>query len=76
MMSVLVRGRLSKALGPGRAQEIMLETTERMGGRDLESPQDLLTFAELLIKAGGLVQAVGRSLKVQALLHGAVEKAG
>jgi hypothetical protein len=69
-----VHERMVKALGPRRAGEILRETLDRFGERMLETPQDMLDFAELLIKSGGLVQAVGRSLKVQALLRGAVER--
>lgn len=69
-----VHERLSKALGAKRAAEVMRETLGRIGGRPIDTPQDMLEFAELLVKSGGLVQAVGRSLKVQALLRGAVER--
>lgn len=72
-MAMLAHERLTKALGPTRATDITREVLSRLGSRELESPQDLLDFAVLLIKHGGLVQAVGRSLKVQALLRGAVE---
>lgn len=66
--------RLSKALGPKRAGEVMNEAISRLNGISVETPQDMLDVAEILVKAGGLVQAVGRSLKVQALLRGAIER--
>ena len=47
----LVLERLTKALGPTRAAEVMND----------------------LLRCGGLIQSVGRSLKVQALLRGATE---
>jgi hypothetical protein len=73
-MAPLVQERLAKALGAKRATEVSAPVLEQLGGRALETPQDLLEFAEIMIKHGGLVQAVARSLKVQALLRGAVER--
>jgi hypothetical protein len=69
-----VHERLVKALGDRRAAEVFHATCDDFGDRLIDSPQDMLDFAEALIRAGGLVQAVGRSLKVQALLRGAVER--
>jgi hypothetical protein len=70
-----VHARLTKALGPVRAGEVLSSTLLRMGCKAIASPQDLLEFSEHLIRQGGLVQAVGRSFKVKALLRGAVEAA-
>jgi hypothetical protein len=72
-LAPVVYERLAKALGDRRAGEVYCEAYERFGERLVDTPQDMLEFAELLIRSGGLVQAVGRSLKVQALLRGAVE---
>ncbi len=72
-MAPLVYERLSKALGPRRAAEVMRDCLNQLGGSPMETAQDLLVFAGQLIKMPGLVQAVGRSLKVQALLLGATE---
>jgi hypothetical protein len=74
-LMAFVNARLSKALGPVRAGEILSSMLLRMGCKAIETPQDLLEFSEHLIRHGGLVQAVGRSFKVKALLHGAVEAA-
>lgn len=74
-MTPFVLARLSKALGPTRGMEVMDAALGRMGLRVLDTPQELLDFSEHLIRQGGLVQAVGRSLKVQAFLRGAVEAA-
>lgn len=73
-LAPLVHERLVKALGQKRAAEVMRDTITRLGGRAIDTPQDMLDAADVLIKNGGLVQAVGRSLKVQALLRGAVER--
>jgi hypothetical protein len=74
-LMAFVNARLSKALGPARAGEVLSAMLLRMGCKALETPQDLLEFSEHLIRQGGLAQAVGRSFKVKALLRGAVEAA-
>ncbi len=68
-----IHERLTKALGPARASEVMNERLTTWRPRPLETAQDLLEFANHLMRCGGLIQAVGRSLKVQALLRGAAE---
>jgi hypothetical protein len=73
-MAPMVYERMSKALGPKRAAEVMREALAQLDDRRLEGPEDVLAFAERLIATTGLVQVVGRSLKVQALLRGAVER--
>jgi hypothetical protein len=65
--------RLSKALGPVRAVEVLSDALVVMERNEIETPQDLLELSEYLIRQGGLAQAVGRSFKVKALLRGAVE---
>jgi hypothetical protein len=69
----LVLERLTKALGPARAAEVMNERLSSWRPRPLDTAQDLLEFSNHLMRCGGLIQAVGRSLKVQALLRGATE---
>jgi hypothetical protein len=72
-LAPIIHERLVKAMGARRAAEVFREGHARFGERNIETPQDMLEFASLLIESGGLVQAVGRSLKVQALLRGAIE---
>ena len=69
-----IHERLVKALGATRAGEVLTDVLARFGDRQVETPQDMLDFAEVLCRSGGLVMAVGRSLKVQALLRGAQER--
>jgi hypothetical protein len=73
-MAPMVFERMTKALGPKRASEVMRDALVLLDDRRIDGPDDVLAFAELLIGGTGLVQVVGRSLKVQALLHGAVER--
>jgi hypothetical protein len=69
----VVYERLAKALGERRASEVYLETSAQLGDRRIETAGDMAQFAEILIRAGGLLKAVGHSLKIQALLHGAID---
>ena len=73
-MAPMVYERMTKALGPKRANEVMREALTQLDDRRIDGPDDVLAFAEQLIGGTGLVQAVGRALKVQALLHGAAER--
>lgn len=70
----LVQERLRKALGPARAAEVLRQALTGFRGQPIDTPQDLMELAERLIGMGGLVTAVGRSFKVQAILRGAVER--
>ncbi len=65
--------RLRKALGTAKGAEIMRQVLVGFASRPVETAQDLLDFAERLIRLGKLTQPVGRSLKVDAILRGATE---
>ena len=73
MVVPFVLDRLTKALGAARAAEVMNERLTQWRPRTLDTAQDLLEFSSHIMRCGGLVQAVGRSLKVRALLRGATE---
>jgi hypothetical protein len=73
-LAPMVHDRLINALGPQRAADVLHDAYLRFGNRLIETPQDMLEFAGILVQLGGLIQAVGRSLKVQALLRGAVDR--
>ena len=66
-------GKLARILGQERARALTDETLERIGLPELRSPNDLRTFAAELMKRGGFIEAVGRSLHVHAVLRGASE---
>lgn len=67
-------GRLTKALGRDRGMAFGQEALAQLGKSQLITPDDLLQFANVLIKRGGVIEAVGRALKVSALLRGAVDR--
>jgi hypothetical protein len=68
----LVYERVTNALGPKRAGEVLREALRQTSDRPVDTPDDMLAFAEAMLAQGGLIEAIGRSLKVQALLRGAV----
>jgi hypothetical protein len=63
--------RLIRAIGPAAGPEAAREALSTLGIAQLTSATELLGFAEQLIKKGGVFEAVGRGLKVSALLRGA-----
>ena len=66
--------RMSRALGPAKGKALAESVMKRMGLAYLVTPQDLCDFANYLVVFGGVAEAVGRSLKVMALLRGAVDR--
>jgi hypothetical protein len=73
-MVAIAHERLVKAIGGPRATQVMRDALAAIGDRRFDGPQDLLDLAMYMVKLGGLVQMVGHSLKVQALLRGAIER--
>jgi hypothetical protein len=71
----LVYERVTNALGPKRAGEVLREALHQTADHPVDTPDDLLALAEAMVTQGGLIEAIGRSLKVQALLRGAVATA-
>jgi hypothetical protein len=64
--------RLIRALGRDKGTRIGNEVLLQMGVRELHSQHEVLMFANLLIERGGVIESVGRAIKVSALLRGAV----
>jgi hypothetical protein len=73
-MNDLVLQKLSNVMGREAAPTFIAETCRSLGLKDLDAPEARLLFAGALIEKGGLLEAVGRAIKVQALLHGAKER--
>lgn len=65
--------RLSKAVGRAAGERYAKEALARLGVRELRTPDELLGFANYLLRQGGVVESVGRALKVSAILRGARE---
>jgi hypothetical protein len=66
--------KLINVLGLEKAQAVIDETLQRIGRPALLTPDDRYLFACELMTRGGLLEAVGRSIKIQAILHGASER--
>ncbi len=66
--------RLKRALGPQKGEATAALVFRKMGVSQLANPQELCDFANHLIQYGGVAEAVGRSLKVMALLRSAVDR--
>jgi len=58
-------------MGLERGREIIEQTLKQMGLRELTTPDDRLRFGAELIKKGGVLESIGRAIKIQAILHGA-----
>ena len=65
--------KLVTVLGPVRAESVVGETLKRLGLSRLTTPDDRFRFGCELIARGGVLEAIGRSIKIQAILHGAKE---
>ena len=67
--------RLVHVFGASKGNAIYSETLERIGRDVLDSADDEMAFADALIQGGGLLETIGRSLRVRALLRGAKRSA-
>ena len=70
-----VTQRLAQVLGREAALELVARTMGEAGLETLNTPDDQLRFANALIPLGGLYEAVGRALKIQAILNGGSDDA-
>lgn len=58
-------------MGADRGRVIVDQTLRQLGVRELKTPEDRLRFGNALIKHGGVLESIGRAIKIQAILHGA-----
>jgi hypothetical protein len=65
--------KLVNVMGAERASKLIAETLERIGRERLETPEDRYRFATELMRHGGVLEAIGRAIKIQAILLGAKE---
>lgn len=63
--------KLINVMGPERGQSYYREILDELGLDELGSPEDSARFGQRLIARGGVLASIGRSIKIQALLHGA-----
>ena len=65
--------KLVRLYGAERTETLVRETLREIGIAGLHSADDRLRFGGALIKKGGLLEVVGRAIRIQAILHGARE---
>lgn len=63
--------KLESVFGRERARQLIADVCREIGIESLDTPNDRLAFGEALTERGGLLEAIGRAIKVQAILHGA-----
>jgi hypothetical protein len=63
--------KLVNLMGQERGYAFYLEVLDLLGIKSLASPNDSVRFGEELISRGGVLASIGRSIKIQAILHGA-----
>jgi hypothetical protein len=66
--------KLTNIMGPARAKVLVAETLRQAGLTAIETPDDRYRFACALMLNGGICEAIGRAIKIQAILHGARER--
>jgi hypothetical protein len=67
----IVFAKLRNVLGQDRANVLIQSLLAQLGLDGLRTPDDRLRFADLLVERGGVLASIGRSVKIQAILHGA-----
>lgn len=63
--------KIINVMGSDRGRQFYADKLAKLGLDDLRDPNDTARFGAELIKDGGVLASVGRSLKIQAILHGA-----
>ncbi len=66
-----IRQRIVRLLGDDAGVALMAQVMAEAHVPDLASPESRSSFAAALIAKGGVLEALGRSIRVQALLQGA-----
>ena len=65
--------KLLHVLGRARAEALTQETLRKIGRPSLADAESRLLFGHALTHQGGVVEAIGRAIKIQAILEGADE---
>ena len=63
--------KLIRVLGRARAEALIADTLREIGLSDLGEAESRLRFGHALTQRGGVVEAIGRAIKIQAILEGA-----
>lgn len=65
--------KLVSVLGREKATIVLDDCMQKAGIREIASSDDRYRLGCELISRGGLLEAIGRAIKIQAILHGARE---
>ena len=65
------RDKIRALLGEERGAEVINQTMRSAGLHSIDAPDERYRFGVELTKSGGLLEAIGRAVMVQALLQGA-----
>lgn len=65
--------KLRNVLGAEKAAVVIAATLKQAGLDGLRTPDDRFKFGCALMTRGGILEAIGRAIKIQAILHGASE---
>lgn len=63
--------KLENVFGKAKAAELVAEVCAEHGISSLDGPSQRLAFGDALVARGGLLEMIGRAIKIQAILHGA-----
>jgi hypothetical protein len=63
--------KLRNIMGEKAADLVVRETMQIASISNLDDPNQLLKFADALMKQGGVLVAIGNAIKIQAILEGA-----
>ena len=63
--------KIYNVLGRDRGQRLLDELLRELGVPDATTPNDRVRLGNLLIQRGGVLESIGRAIKIQAILHGA-----
>jgi hypothetical protein len=66
--------KLVRLYGAERTEALVRDTMRELGIAAIRTAEDRLRFGGALIKKGGLLEVVGRAIRIQAILHGAREE--
>jgi len=63
--------KIRNIMGPTQGTELIAETLRSLNLTQVSTVDDLLRFGHALLPHGGMIEALGRSIKVHAVLCGA-----
>ncbi len=66
-----IKKKIDYLLGREKAPTVIAETLARAGIPEVRTPDDAYRFAVTLMRRGGVFEAAGRAIKIQAILNGA-----